>query len=146
MSFRQTTDFVSGSRQGANSGIKSINIETLMGHFIGILDSYYRATEAELLEEYLKAVDFLTIEEKYKLEKQVTQLTQQNKEEGYMIRGQLLEKEEQMKSLSHKFDNLQSMVEQLISSLATNSSQKSLNEVAKSMFSSGILKPSLKIA
>lgn len=55
------------------SGIKSINIETLMGHFIGISDSYYRATEAELLEEYLKAVDFLTIEEKYKLEKQVTQ-------------------------------------------------------------------------
>ena len=52
--------------------------------------SYYRATEAEL-EEYLKAVDFLTIEERYRLEKQVTQLAQQSKEENYMIKGQLLE-------------------------------------------------------
>ena len=53
------------------SGMKSINIETLMGHSIGISDSYYRATEAELLEEYLIAVDLLIVEERYKLEKQV---------------------------------------------------------------------------
>ena len=51
--------------------MKSINIETLMGHSIGISDSYYRATEAELLEEYLIAVDLLIVEERYKLEKQV---------------------------------------------------------------------------
>ena len=63
---------VSGSRQHASSsGMKSINIETLMGHSIGISDSYYRATEAELLEEYLIAVDLLIVEERYKLEKQV---------------------------------------------------------------------------
>ena len=53
------------------SGMKSINIETLMGHSIGISDSYYRATEAELLEEYLIAVDLLIVEERYKLEKKV---------------------------------------------------------------------------
>jgi hypothetical protein len=128
------------------SGMKSINIEMLMGHSIGISDSYYRATEAELLEEFLKAVDFLTIEERYRLEKQVTQLAQQSKEENYIIKGQLLEKEEQIGSLSYKFDNLQSMVERLISSLASDSSQENLNQLAKSMFSSGILKPSLKIA
>ena len=122
------------------SGMKSINIEMLMGHSIGISDSYYRATEAELLEEYLKAVDFLTIEEKYKLEKQVTQLAQQSKEENYIIKGQLVEKEEQIKSLSDKFDNLQLMVEKMISSLAVEIDQKSLNKVARSMFSSGILK------
>lgn len=69
-------DFVSGLRQDANSGIKSITIEKLMGHSIGNSDSYLRITEAELLDEYLKAVDFLTIEERYKLEKQVTQLAQ----------------------------------------------------------------------
>jgi hypothetical protein len=32
-----------------------------MGHSADIPDSYYRATEDELLEDYLKAVDFLTI-------------------------------------------------------------------------------------
>lgn len=128
------------------SGMKSINIETLMGHSIGISDSYYRATEAELLEEYLIAVDLLIVEERYELEKQVMQLSQHSKEESYVIKGQLLEKEEQIKSLSYKFDDLQSMVERLISSLAADSSQENLSKLAKYMFSSGILKPSLKIA
>ena len=35
------------------SGMKSINIEVLMGHSIGISDSYYKITEDELLTEYL---------------------------------------------------------------------------------------------
>ena len=43
------------------SGMKPINIEILMGHSVGISDSYYRATENELLEDYLKAIDFLTV-------------------------------------------------------------------------------------
>lgn len=44
------------------AGMKPINIEVRMGHSTGISDSYYRATENELLEDYLKAVDFLTID------------------------------------------------------------------------------------
>ena len=35
--------------------------EKLMNHSTGISDSYLRATESEFLEDYLKAVDFLTI-------------------------------------------------------------------------------------
>jgi integrase len=53
------------------SGTKSITIKKLMGHSIGISDSYLRVTESELLDQYLSAIDFLTIEETYKLEKQV---------------------------------------------------------------------------
>ncbi len=56
------------------SGMKSINIEILMGHSIGISDSYYRITERELLEDYLKAVDFLTINEDNYLLHQATEL------------------------------------------------------------------------
>jgi Iap family predicted aminopeptidase len=41
--------------------MKPINIEKLMNHSVGISDSYYRATENELLEDYLKAVELLTI-------------------------------------------------------------------------------------
>ena len=33
--------------------MKPINIEKLMGHSIGISGSYYRATENELLEDYV---------------------------------------------------------------------------------------------
>lgn len=53
------------------AGMRSINIEKLMGHSIGISDSYYRATESELLEDYLKAVDLLTINEESRLRKKV---------------------------------------------------------------------------
>ena len=34
-----------------------------MGHSMGISDSYYRATENEFLEDYLKASPLLTITE-----------------------------------------------------------------------------------
>jgi hypothetical protein len=42
------------------AGMKPINIEILLNHSTGISDSYYRATEKELMEDYLKAIDFLT--------------------------------------------------------------------------------------
>ena len=45
------------------SGMRSINIEILMGHSIGISDSYYGITESELLNDYLRAANFLTINE-----------------------------------------------------------------------------------
>lgn len=56
------------------AGMRSINIEKIMGHSIGISDSYYRATETELLEDYLKAIDFLTIKEENTLKRQVENL------------------------------------------------------------------------
>lgn len=43
--------------------MKPINVETLMGHSTGISDSYYRPTEKELLQDYLKAIPHLTISE-----------------------------------------------------------------------------------
>jgi hypothetical protein len=43
------------------SGMSSINVEILMGHSVGISDSYYRPTEHSLREDYLKAVDKLTV-------------------------------------------------------------------------------------
>jgi hypothetical protein len=77
------------------AGMKSINIETLMGHSIGISDSYYRATEEELLQDYLKAVDFLSIssENTLKLEnqkiKQTNDSLQREKDELYFLRKEL---------------------------------------------------------
>ena len=45
------------------AGMKPINIEKLMGHSTGISDSYYRATENQILSDYLIAVNSLTINE-----------------------------------------------------------------------------------
>lgn len=43
------------------SGVKPIITEMLMGHTIGVSGSYMKPTEKELLEEYSKAIDNLTI-------------------------------------------------------------------------------------
>jgi integrase len=53
------------------SGMMPINIELLMGHSVGLSDSYYRATETEILNDYLKATDNLTINEENRLKNKV---------------------------------------------------------------------------
>ena len=63
------------------SGMKPINIEKLMGHSIGISGSYYRATENELLEDYLKAIDALTIDNDNMLERQFNKLEEKRSQE-----------------------------------------------------------------
>jgi integrase len=45
----------------AEKVMKSINVEITMGHNIGITASYYKPNEKEVLDDYLKAVDLLTI-------------------------------------------------------------------------------------
>jgi hypothetical protein len=44
--------------------MKPIDIEKLLSHFIGISNSYYRSTGTELMEDYLKVSDLLTINKK----------------------------------------------------------------------------------
>lgn len=43
------------------SGMRSINVKTLMGHSIGVEDSYYRPQERDISEDYKKAIPSLTI-------------------------------------------------------------------------------------
>lgn len=59
--------------------MRPINIEIFMGHSVGISDSYYRATEKDLLKDYMKAVaDFLTISNEIRLKKQVNDISKQS--------------------------------------------------------------------
>lgn len=46
-----------------------------MGYLIGMSDSYYRITEKELLDDYLKAVGHLTIDENSILRRQAAELS-----------------------------------------------------------------------
>jgi integrase len=62
------------------SGMKPINVEILMGHSVGISGSYYRPTENDLLQGYLKAVDALTISEEKQLRHEVEKLKVENAE------------------------------------------------------------------
>jgi integrase len=95
------------------AGTKSINIETLMGHSLGISDSYYRATDIELLSDYDKAVDLFTVNEEFRLQKKVKELTDKGKDSEFIIKGRLEEKDKQIELLMKK----QQKTEQLIQSL-----------------------------
>jgi hypothetical protein len=45
----------------AEQVMRPANVEILMGHDIGVSESYWRPTEKEVLQDYLKAVPLLTI-------------------------------------------------------------------------------------
>lgn len=45
----------------AEKKMKSLHVEILMGHATGLADNYYRISEQELLEEYLKATNDLNL-------------------------------------------------------------------------------------
>jgi hypothetical protein len=82
------------------SGMKPINVEKLLNHSTGISDSYYRITEAELLEDYLKAADLLTINsDKLILQKQVLELKEKSKDSEYIIKAKLQEKDNEIENM-----------------------------------------------
>lgn len=79
-----------------NAGMKSIIVEFLMGHSLGITDSYFKPTEQEVFEEYYsKAVPALTIQkddiDKTLLQKQVAELAEKGKEETEQTKKELEE-------------------------------------------------------
>jgi hypothetical protein len=99
------------------SGMKPINVEKLMNHSCGISDNYYRITEAELLEDYLKAVDLLTINsDKVILQKQVTELKEKSRDNDYIIKAKLQEKENQIDALVKKQEQFEVLIQSLIDS------------------------------
>ena len=58
------------------AGMRPFNVETLMDHSLGISDHYGRPTEYDLLKDYLKAVESLTIGNGNKMIKQVSEMQQ----------------------------------------------------------------------
>jgi hypothetical protein len=97
-------------------GMKPINIEKLLSHSTGISDSYYRATEQELLDDYLKAMDSLTIDERNKLKKRIDKLEEKNEDEKYIIKARLQEKDEQINQLIEKQEKFELLIQSLIES------------------------------
>src|SRR3954447_16974773 len=67
--------------------MKSINVEILMGHTIGVSDSYYRPSEKEILEDYLKATSVLTIlkNNDQMIENELKNLREKNDNRDYAI-------------------------------------------------------------
>ena len=89
--------------------MKPINVEITMGHAIGLSESYYQPTQQEVLQDYLKAVDNLTISvDKTVLQKQVERIKQETKDNEYIIKGKLQEKDEEIRSMKEELTSMRS--------------------------------------
>jgi hypothetical protein len=99
------------------AGMKPINVEILMGHSVGISDSYYRPTEKELLQDYLRAADALTVSQENRLRNEA-------EARDKIIEENLIEKDREIKGL-----------EAQIKVLITNQT-----EMSRRLYEAGILK------
>jgi hypothetical protein len=101
----------------AEQVMKPINVEMTMGHDIGLSESYYRPTQHEVLRDYLKAVDNRTVNgDKAVLQKQVERIKQETRDNEYIIKGELEEKDKQIEGLIKKQDQFEQLLQTLIDS------------------------------
>ncbi len=98
------------------AGMKPINIEKLLSHSIGISNSYYRPTENELLEDYLRIMDLLSIDKENSLKRKLNEYDNKHTEETFIIKGKLQEKDEQIKDLIKKQEQFEHVIQSLIDS------------------------------
>jgi hypothetical protein len=108
--------------------MKHNNVKIMMGNSSSMsLKNYYKPTEKEVLDDYLRAVGVLTFSANSEtLNKKVEDLEEQNKNTDYIIKGNLQEKDEK--------------VNRLIKGLFETTDQKHANSVTRSLFSTGIIK------
>jgi integrase len=76
--------------------------EMLLGHKIGLASCYYRPTEEEMYQEYQKSVNNLTINEEYRLKIENDVLRQKDKNDQYIMREKLEEKDNEINSLKEQ--------------------------------------------
>ena len=85
----------------AEQVMKPANVELLSGRDIGVSGSYYKPTQKELLEDYLKA-DLIINQDTKKLEKQFNELKERSKDNEYIIRSRLQEKESEIQIMKEQ--------------------------------------------
>jgi flagellar capping protein FliD len=125
----------------AEQVMKPINVEKTMGHNIGVFRLYYKPTQREVMEDYLKAVEILTIDnDSAALQKEVAELQQKSKDNEYIIRGKLQEKDEEMKSMKQQVDSMQSQIQSLMSAFSNMQEQPQVDSMAKTLYRSGLIK------
>ena len=102
----------------AEQVMRPINVELTMGHNIGVSASYYKPTEREVLEDYLKAADMLTIiGDKTMLQRQVFELKEETKNNEFLIEAKLKEKDEIINSMKERYDLDISLLKEAISDM-----------------------------
>lgn len=92
-------------------GMKPINIENLMGHSTGSSDPYYRPTENDLLQDYLKCMDALSVNDEKTLQTKVEDLANKSKDNEYLINTRLSEKNKEIQDMKTRYEEMNSTLQ-----------------------------------
>ncbi len=82
----------------AEQVMKPANVELLSGRDIGVSQSYYKPTNHELMEDYIKAIPILTISDEYRLQIENELLRGKDKDNEF-IKGKLVDKDKQIEKI-----------------------------------------------
>ena len=96
--------------------MKSINVEILMGHTIGVSNSYYKPSQKEILDDYLKAINVLTINKNNNntiIEKEIKELKEKNENNEYIIESKIQERDDAIMNLSDQVMKLMNEINEL---------------------------------
>jgi len=85
--------------------------EMFMGHSIGLDDHYFKPSENDVLEEYLTAVDHLTINEENRLKKKVKELTRKQDDIEIMKERHDQEIKDIREQMNKQFSQIMSMIQ-----------------------------------
>jgi len=78
-----------------------------MGHNVGVSASYYRPLEKDVLQDYLKAVDELTIDGDTKmLQKQVLELEEKSRDSEYILKAKLHDSNTEIQTLKSQMTSV----------------------------------------
>jgi integrase len=80
--YRKEVSRTTGFRKAVNTTMVRCKVdplikEMLLGHHTGLEENYYRPEEQDLLNEYLKCVDMLTVNNEFRLRREVQTLKQE---------------------------------------------------------------------
>jgi hypothetical protein len=91
----------------AEQFMKPANVEMTMGHMMGVSASYYRPLERDVLQDYLRAVDELTIDGDTKiLQKQVADLKEKSRDSEYILKAKLQESRTEIQTLQSQMTSV----------------------------------------
>ena len=113
--FKAAHGFRKFYKSRAEQVMKPINVEITMGHNIGISESYYRPTEQEVRNDFLKAASLLSINsDNLVLEKQVKELTEKSIDNEYIIKTKLEEKDSEIQNLKQQMVSMQESQKEIL--------------------------------
>jgi hypothetical protein len=153
-----------------NSDVAYSFKELLMGHSVKLDDAYYdkdnEASKQKLIVEFMKALEALTINERYQLKKKIVEYEDKLKDvprieqleshlankiiEQDAIKKQLelvqVDRQREAQAMGAQINAMQSQIQSLISAFSNMHEHPQVDSMAKTLYSSGLIKAAGKAA